>query len=139
MKDLIIVQIGYKPAKKTDQNRTVFLNDVAHGIFEKHTGFGMDLTTVLAQKWFVAVVSKNPTAMAKINSVLQDKTHEKHWMAEDLELEENGVHFKRGLAFSFSDILKYLRDLQVIQFREQILSDYQDKQAGTVYVICFLD
>lgn len=139
MKDLIIVQIGSKPVKKTDKNFTVFLNDAVNHIFETHKGFGMDLTTVLAQRWFVQVVAKNTAAMQKINSILQDEAHELHWVAKDLELEENGQHFKRGLALSFDTIMKYLRDLGVVEYKDQMVSDHTNNSAGTVYVIRFLD
>lgn len=99
----------------------------------------MDLTTVLARRWFVQVVANNAAAMQKINSILQDEAHELHWVAKDLELEENGQHFKRGLALSFDTIMKYLRDLGVIEYKDQILSDHKNISAGTVYVIRFLD
>lgn len=139
MQDLTIVQVGFKPAKKTDQYRTVFLKDSKNCIFETNTGLGMDLSAKLAQDWFVSVVSVMPEAMEKINRILKDKNHKLYAIAQDLELEEDGKSFKRGVALSFNSLVYTLQNLGVIEQRNQMLSDYQDISIGSIYMIRFLD
>lgn len=139
MQDLTIVQIGFKPAKKSDQNRTVYLKDSKNHFFETNTGLGVDLSAKLALEWFAFIVRVMPQVMEKISRIANDKNHKYYAIARDMELEEDGKDFKSGLAFSFNNLVFNLQALGVIEQTNQILTDHQDVEIGCVYVIRFLD
>lgn len=136
MLNLIIAQIGYKPAKKSDQDRTVFLKDSANHFFEANTGLGIDLTARLAEKWFAEVVATKPEAMAMIQAEIDNPESRNHCIALDLELGED-QKFKRGIAVSFNTMVMYLRLIGIIECQEQIASNHKDESAGCIYVIKF--
>ena len=73
MLNLIIAQIGYKPAKKSDQDRTVFLKDSANHFFEANTGLGIDLTARLAEKWFADRRTRLAETAATLNVTSRDR------------------------------------------------------------------
>lgn len=139
MQDLTIVQIGFKPAKKSDQNRTVYLKDSKNYFFETNTGLGMDLSAKLALQWFGAVVQSMPQIMEKISSIANNKNHKHYAIAQDMQLEEGGKDFKRGLALSFNTLVYNLQALGVIEQTNQMLSNHEDISIGNIYVIRFLD
>ena len=97
----------------------------------------MDLSSKLAEIWFVEVVSIHQAAMEKIHALIADKSAQHHAIALDLELDETGKKFKRGLALSFDTLARYLRLVGLIDYQTQILVDHKDCERGGIYAIQF--
>lgn len=134
-----IIQLGYKPFRKGDQSRTVFINDSTAKLFLSNTGLGLDLSAKLAQQWFFEVANTYPIVAEKITAALNDLDHKDFVLATSLEAADDGKSFALGLALSFNSLLNHLKQLGCITVDETILIDHKEKDAGVLYIVNFLE
>ena len=137
MKNITLVLVGYKPAKKTDQYRTVFMKDATHCFFEVNKGLGMDLSAKLAGMWFMEVISIHSAAMDKINAIMANPSHPDFTIAQSFKLDETGKSLEDPIALSFNTMMFYLKKMGILNFTSQILADHQDCEKGVIYAIEF--
>lgn len=137
MKNITLVQVGYKPAKKTDQYRTVFMNDATHCFFEVNKGLGMDLSAKLAGMWFMEVISIHSAAMDKIYAIMANPSHPGFTIAQSFKLDETGKSLEDPIALSFNTMMFYLKKMGILNFTSQMLVDHHDCEKGAIYAIEF--